>query len=379
MQNPAHGRGRSLDKAGWVALARAAMENTFEERLVMPHAEMEARLWEHGWVPPADVRPLRFFPHILTEAQQEMERENRISRTVHTTKGETSVDLLVTANTRLRKTAIAAASRRKGMLYGRYDRWSSTFGDAGEAVLSHSLTMAMGRGDGFTPVNSDGKFGELIRIAGLRFPGAVDNAAWLTVFDPATRIPLPHHLVLIEMKNRRLTLYPRHPEVYQLLHKAALASEHLPDVPIVPTLICRRGHPWLFWMAKDLGFRVQETRRQFFTLPDKTEKRYLAEVQDELALDLTPINGDMPNIIEFFKGVLPKQAAAAAARWKIMAPTVLDYAAQLRKNTLDDPTRTQLVAELHIEVDAILTTHRLGEPATWALPPIETVEDPTYI
>uniref|UniRef100_UPI003F495642 hypothetical protein n=1 Tax=Amycolatopsis sp. CA-082387 TaxID=3239918 RepID=UPI003F495642 len=359
MQNPAHGPGkRQLDKAGWVALACTAIEQIFEEQLVMPHAELEARLWDRGWREPGNPKPLPFFPHILTLAQNELRRDGRIQHIAHSTKGGRAVDLLSTANTRLRTTAISRAARRKGMLYARYDRWVPSFGDAGESVVAHSLTEAMRRGDGFTPVAPDRRFGEISRIGTLTFPGPVDNGAWQTVIDPATGLAVPH-LVLIEVKNRRLTLYPRHAEVHQLLHKAALAAEAFPGQPIVPALICRRGHSWLFWMAKDLGFRVLQTRRQFFTLPDKTNPRYLTEVQEELGFDLHAINGAMPNIIDFFKSTLPKESAAAAQRWKLMAPLAL---ALLRRPAQGHPRRARTHGTAAQPVPRRRTRHATGRP-----------------
>lgn len=380
MQNPAHGPGkRRLEKAEWVALARVAIEQTFAEQLVMPHAELEARLWDLGWREPGAPKPQPFFPHILTLAQNELNRDGRILHIAHSTKGGRAVDLLSTADTRLRTTAIAQATRRKGMLYARYDRWIPSFGDAGEAVVAHSLTEAMRRGDGFSPVNKDRKFGEIKSIGPLTFPGPVDNGAWQTVIDSKTGLPLQPHLVLIEVKNRRLTLYPRHAEVHQLLHKAALAAQAFPGQPIVPALICRRGHSWLFWMAKDLGFRVLQTRRQFFTLPDKTDLKYLTEVQNELGLDLHPINGTMPNIIDFFQSTLPKESAAAARRWHLMAPIVRHFSAELRKDTITEHERTTLLNELYLYTELVMRQNGLGEPLTWTLPPEDAREDPTSL
>jgi hypothetical protein len=196
------------------------------------------------------------------------------------------------------------------------------------------------------------------------------------VIDPTTGLAVPH-LVLVEVKNRRLTLYPRHAEVHQLLHKAALAAQAFPGQPIVPALICRRGHSWLFWMAKDLGFRVLQTRRQFFTLPDKTDPRYLTEVQEELGFDLHAINGAMPNIIDFFRSTLPKESAVAAQRWKLMAPVVLRFSAELRKDTLTEHERTVLLNELYLNAELVLKQNGLDEPLTWTLPPEDAYENPT--
>jgi hypothetical protein len=63
------------------------------------------------------------------------------------------------------------------------------------------------------------------------------------------------------------TFRPYHKEVHQLRSKTAKLQVVHPGQPIVPVLVCRRAHPWLFWMAKDLGFLVHASKRQFFTLP----------------------------------------------------------------------------------------------------------------
>ena len=368
----AHGRGLSLDKASWVALARTALESTMDFQLAMPHAELEARLWEDGWSHPDATKPLRFFPHILTEATAELVHANKILVADHPTKGGMTVQLHVTGDVDHRQTRIVQAGRRKGMLYARYLRWSRTFGDAGEKVLNHSLTEAMRQGIGYSPIIDKAPFGTITRIAGLTFPGALDSGAWLLARNRNTGLPLDPHLVLIEVKNRRLTLYPRHPEIYQLLHKAALAAAHLPNQPIVPVLICRHAHPWLYWMAKDIGFLALGTRRQFLTLPPKTEPTLLEEVRTELALrDLTPINPRMPRHVAFFENTLPMEAANTAIRWQLTAPLVGKWADQLRRETHTEYERTILLKDFYAEIHTLLTDHGIDEPSPWSLLPDE--------
>jgi hypothetical protein len=173
--------------------------------------------------------------------------------------------------------------------------------------------------------------------------------------DSATGIPAAHAL-LFEIKNRRLTLYPRHPEVYQLLFKAATLQAAMPDVPIVPVLICRRAHKWLFWMARDLGFIVHDTRLQYLTLPDKTAVRLLEEVRDELGLaDLRLVSRDsQPRIINLFTETLPAQARTVAARWRDVGAILLQRYAMLRKESLTPWDRTHEVGKLRTEAEEAL-------------------------
>ena len=368
-----HGRGLSLDKASWVALARSALLEVFDQQLIMPHAELEARLWEHGWHTPTAPKPLRFFPHILSEATLQLQHEGKIVRADHPTKGGITADLLLTGDISNRKTRIMQAGRRKGMLYARYLRWSSSFGDAGERVLNHSLTEAMREGAGYSPIVGGQPFGQITKIGELKFPGALDSGAWLLVRDSITGLPLNPHLVLIEVKNRRMTLYPRHPEIYQLLHKAALTAQRFPDQPIVPALICRHAHPWLYWMAKDLGFLALGSRRQFLTLPPKTDTKLLQEVKTELGLsDLTSINGTrLPRHVDFFMKTLPEQGASAARRWQLTAPVVLSWAEKLRKENHAEHRRTELLKQFYAEIYDLFDKNGLNEPMPWTVLPGE--------
>ncbi len=56
--------------------------------------------------------------------------------------------------------------------------------------------------------------------------GTLDNAAFLTTMDvTANSLTGRSYLVVVEVKNVRHWLYPRHWEIHQLLHKAAAIQE----------------------------------------------------------------------------------------------------------------------------------------------------------
>lgn len=365
-----HGQGirnvRGLDRAGWVQLAREAIVDLVETQLAVPHVEVEARLWETVWEQPGTGRRASFFPHILSEALRDLERTGEIQPWSHTTKGSTPVDLIIPGVTERRWTYIERAARRKAMLYARFHRWSKTeFGPAGEAVVRASLQDAQHQG--FVPMTPG--FGEVLTVGQGRVRGALDSGAWMLVNDPQTNLPIPHAL-LFEIKNRRLTLYPRHPEVHQLLYKAALLQQANPGQPIVPVLICRRAQKWLFWMAKDLGFIVHDTKRQYLTLPDKTEPRLLDEVRDELGLtDLNLVSAtSQPRIIALFTETLPAQARRVAQRWEQIGAPLLDHYNTLRGDKLKPWERTAAITALRTDAGKALDDAGVDDAIlAWAL------------
>lgn len=367
-----HGQGvrgiRGLDRAAWVDLARRAVTDLVNEQLAVPHAELEARLWETPWEEPETGRKACFFPHILSEAVRDLTAEGVIETREHATKGGATTELFVPADVTGRDTYVTRAVRRKGMLYARFLRWSRTeFGPAAEAVVRASLTDAIPHG--FVPIE-DG-FGEVSTLGTARVNGALDSGAWMLVKDPTTKLPTPHAL-LFEIKNRRLTLYPRHPEVHQLLHKAAHLHQSLKTQPIVPVLICRRAHKWLFWMAKDLGFIVHDARAQFLTLPDKTDIRMLDEVRTELALaDLKLVSAtSQPRIVNLFAETLPAQARSVAARWAEVGSTLLEHYRTMRNERLKPWDRTAALSELRADAAVALDDAEIPEQEqilAWAL------------
>ncbi|SNY58373.1 hypothetical protein SAMN05421748_11979 [Paractinoplanes atraurantiacus] len=260
------------------------------------------------------------------------------------------------------------AIRRKAILYTRYLNYSAQFGTAGETVVRESLGDALKFG--YTSININQLFGEVKKVGATALQGALDSGAWLSTIDPITALPRQTHAVLIEVKNRRLTLYPRHAEVHQLLHKAAVVRNANVQLPVIPLLVCRRAHDRLFWMAKDLGFHVAETRRQFLTLPPKTETRLLDEIRTELALhDLTLITpASRPRIEAVFQERLPKLGPATAERWALAGSTLTPYYAALRKETLKPWERNISLARLRTAAEIALDQAGVENPVlAWAL------------
>jgi hypothetical protein len=369
-RSAAHGRNGpgSIDRSGWVGLAEARLLEIINQELAAPHAELEGRLWEIG-VPPGTPKPMLFFPHIVDEALKNLTLAGQITKVDHPTKGGKTVELYAVVDPgRGRQTAIEKALSRKGMLYARFLSYSDLFGAAGETVVRESLSDAIPRG--YMSMNTDVPFGEVKKVGTAAFAGPLDSGAWLTTIDPATALPGRPHAVMIEVKNRRLTLYPRHAEVHQLLHKAAVVQNAHPDQPIVPMLICRRAHDRLFWMAKDLGFHVHQTRRQFLTLPPKTDVKYLEQIKDELALrDLTLVSTtSRPRIETVFTTTLPKHGSNIATRWAAVGSTLTTYYAQLRSEKPKPWERNTALAQLRTQAEIALDQAGVDEKIlAWAL------------
>jgi hypothetical protein len=361
-----HGRGLSgLDRHAWVTLAEERVYELVDNSLAVQHVEIEARLWEAGWKPPGENRYVRFFPHILSEAVNNLTSNGNIKLISHQTKGGGIAQLYVPSDISRRTAAVTAATRRKAMLYARFTRLSSTFGPAGESVVRGSLQDAAG--GGYFPI-TDG-FGEVRRLANVALPGALDSAAWTLISDVDSGIPRTAAL-LIEVKNRRLTLYPRHPEVHQLLTKAALLQAEHPTLDVIPLLICRRAHDRLFWMAKDLGFLVHATQAQYLTLPKKTPMSHVDEVRRELALnDLRVVTRETPpRIINLFASTVPKEGMKTARRWSSVGSRLLSHYQALRPVTIDAPARNAALAALRSDAEAVLARASVPDPIlAWAL------------
>ena len=75
----------------------------------------------------------------------------------------------------------------------------------------------------------------------------------------------------MEVKNLRAWLYAKDREVWQVLRKAKALQLERPDIPVLPVLVCRRTHPQVRWMAKQLGFIVVETFANFVGTVDQAD------------------------------------------------------------------------------------------------------------
>ncbi|OJF14528.1 hypothetical protein [Couchioplanes caeruleus] len=137
----------------------------------------------------------------------------------------------------------------------------------------------------------------------------------------------------------------------------------------MPLLVCRRAHDWLFWMAKDLGFLVHAAKRQFLTLPPKTDPRYLDEIKVGLGFtDLTVATTAEPKrIANLFTDTLPKTARTSAARWATVGSTLTEHYAILRKK-IKPWDRNAALAALRTDADVALDQAGIDEKIlAWAL------------
>jgi hypothetical protein len=327
-----HGFGgpRHRTKQQWVVAAQAAIINLLDQQLAAPRVEIDRRLHEVGMTVRPGERPTYFDPHIISEAVNHLAALGGIALVKHETKGGRNTPLYTTTRTERRNTDLTKAIRRKAMLYARFERLSATAGEAGELVVRESLKQA---GDHLRPMTPG--YGEVRNIGPARMNGSLDSGAWLHSLDSTTGLPNLQAGVPIEVKNRRLVLYPTHKEIHQILYKAAVLQTTHPHYDFVPTLICRRVHRRSFWMARDLGFLIHPTECEYVYLTKSITDRLLNEVRSGLALtDLVAVDPKAPpRIINFLTQVLPGRAAKQAARWKITAPLVLATAEQLRRES----------------------------------------------
>ena len=127
--------------------------------------------------------------------------------------------------------------------------------------------------------------GGVSQVLKVDLPGPLDSAG-LTVPINAEGVPGTPVTLLFEVKNLRQWLYPTAPEPFQLLGKAVMVQQARPQDAVVPVLACRRAHPTLFWMAKQLGFMIINLDRQF--IGNAIEEASYLEVCNELHFhDLT--------------------------------------------------------------------------------------------
>jgi len=345
-------------------MSKRAILDLLEDELALVRPEFDARLGD------ADVRidgrTYRFDAHILSEALRELVALNAVVIRSHRTRGGNSVDVYLPAEQRRRATAIARQMGRKALLYRRFLALAQTAGEAGELVLRTSLQRAAAQGTPYLPMAR--RFGEVTDLLGQRPYGAFDSGAYLHSLGSSGVPQLPVALP-IEVKNRRLTLYPIHKEVHQLLAKAATIQLAHPTYPVAPVLISRKAHARLFWMAADLGFRVWATQRQYVLATRDIDERKIQELRTELGLvDLTVVDrGSPPRIEKFLVESLPKQARKAADDWAVYAETIAPYAEELRKDVLTPQERQQLVDQLRDSVVELHAQWGIDEPFTWAM------------
>lgn len=244
-----------------------------------------------------------------------------------------------------RATKIEQAAARKRLLYGRYTGWASgtqrhphgLVGPAGEAATRAGIIQS----EVVVPLAGDA--GAVSNPLGVAVPGPLDSAGFIVPLDSQGLPGVPVTL-LFEVKNLRQWIYPSAAEVYQLLGKAVVVQQARPDAAVLPTLVCRRAHPTLFWMAGQLGFVVIPMDRQFLG-PHVEEAKYL-EVRNELHFhDLTLGNGPSLRVRDRLKGAIRKNCREFAQTWQRTVSDARISAALLEVSRTTDRYNRAALAE----------------------------------
>ncbi|MBB6122176.1 hypothetical protein [Nocardiopsis algeriensis] len=322
-------------EAEYVSLARQRLLALAHEHHALTHVEIQARISDVPWKGEA------IDPHHVTRALRQLTDNGDLLVDHAPTRGGRDVQLFLSTAPRT-KTAVEKAARRKRLLLSRYLGWAQgtpsrpgLIGPAAEQVF-HASIVSTGA---FTLARPEG--GDVKSFLGLALPGPLDSAGFF--LPVANGIPGRAIAVPIEIKNLRDWIYPANAEPYQLLDKAARLHVKVDgQVPIAPVFVCRRAHYTTFLMAKQFGFFVIETKRQFIGDVDEDK---LNEVRAELWLtDLINHQGADEKIVRALATTFPKQAQVTAERWAVTAedPDMRDYFARMR-NATSAPRRSRIL------------------------------------
>lgn len=307
-----------------------------------------------------------FEPHHLHNAIQMLLKSDRIRRVEEATRGGRRPPILLHTDVagRLREQQDAAA--RKRLLMSRYysyvegskGRESSLAGPAGEMAF-HSALVAANVGTHLSTLVRNRP--ALASVKGLPVPvGPLDNGFVLQRLDTHGQPTGPWGVqVLVEVKNIREWIYPRTQELYQVLRKAALIQRANPADSFVPMLVCRRAHPTTNFMAKDLGFFVIDSRRQF--LPPThalIDPAHLDELRGELGLADLVQGWEESTLGRLVAGLKALQktydVALANDRWKLTSSddAIIDAFQVLASQQTSNRKRDSTLAHLRVLVRA---------------------------
>lgn len=301
------------DKDDYVERAVSGLVDVLSAEFSCLHPELESRLAEAYHV--RDTRNID--PHHITTALRDLTSAGKVDVARERTRGGRTLTTYHLVGGR-NQTRIERAARRKRLLYARYAGWSQgtkrnphgLIGPAGEQAVRGALVDAM------QPITPG--FGEVSALLGHRVAGSIDTGGYLVTIDSHGR-PMTPVTTPIEVKNIRSWIYPSSAELYQILSKCVLAQRTAgPNHPLVPTLVCRRAHPTLFWMAAELGFIVIDARRQW---AGDVEEGPLMEVRNELHFIDLHVGSD-PSIRvkdRFTSSRLPAHMHAVATKWETTA------------------------------------------------------------
>jgi hypothetical protein len=308
-----------MEPEEYVNLGKRAILELLDVEHAAAWREIEAKIADSRW-PGIGVH---IDPHNLGNARAKLLREGKIADTEPAaTRGGRPTSVVYPTDTRLRVTAITRAAQRKRLLMSRYLGWAQgtparpgIVGPAAERVVRASLLAVAPHGYRLVPPtggHADMFLGDPVPI------GPLDAAAICTPYDDAVDVAGNPVAVPIEVKNLREWLYPWSQELYQLLDKAARIQHAHPDRQMVPVLICRKAHLTTYRMARDLGFFVIDTGRQY--IAKSVEDDRLQEVRTELGFDLVAQESADKLITDRLIRVYPKHATAGTAeRWAATA------------------------------------------------------------
>lgn len=323
----------------WRATAAEAIVLLLESEGAATQPEMEAKLSDRR----LDGVSSKIDPHHLTVARQRLLAAGQIEQHKDRTRG----GQVVTAYTLADPTKRARrAAGRKRLLTARHRGWSAPttewgpkpLPDALERVIYKSLLEASRHG--YRLVSPDGH-GDIRSLLGQTVPGGgVDNAAFYT--PVAGGVPGEVALIVIEAKNIRQWVYAQTQELYQLLDKCAQLQIAHPDMRVLPVLVCRKMHFRTGQMAKQMGFHVISTWRQYVrpavgATPEDRAK--FDEVDTELAFNLALHEESVDEMVAHFTKYIPARIVDGAPElWAEIVgyPDVPELLGLMRDDDLSD-------------------------------------------
>jgi hypothetical protein len=334
----------------YVDLGRQAIVGILLDQHAVVWPEIESRAADRVWGGLSS--PVN--PHVLTEAKRELLRDEVIDSSTARTRGGRRVTVFHLTDMSGRRREVERASARKRLLYARHRGWGERhprasrgfLGPAGERVARASITATAGEhGFGFTPLGGGGE-GGVNRVFDVPVrPGALDDAQMLHIVNQETRSVGPGILIPIEVKNVREWIYPRSPMLHQLLSKAAALSAELPDVPLLPMLICRRRQYRAWKMAVDLGVYVIEVYNQFVAPHASINREHFEEVKAELYSDVLLTESAHERLVNALTD-LPNWAEQNVAVWQEVGSKLGDHYDTLRDRRLGRHARDVAMNEL---------------------------------
>lgn len=312
-----------MDQAEWIELAKEQLVSLLDSEYAVTIREAEAKISEAsditkigaGWMERPD--PLK-----LAKAREQLVSDGVLVENQHRTRQGIYVKVLhlADADTRRIATKVDRASARKSLLTARWRGYSNPtkrykigiIGEAGERVLSSALKQSQL----YRPVYPDKPTVDVRFILGTDlddYGGPIDNAADFSVFDDKgspTRF-----MCGFEVKNVRAWLGPEDRRVHRFLMKAAAVARNT-DGLFLPVLVCRRRHPRLYTMGRELGFFSIQVWNQFVRPVNEVDPAKLEEVRSELGFsDL--VRSETPNkaLVTALDQSVAKYGAATAERW----------------------------------------------------------------